>query len=172
MKYNEMGEEILDTTPLEVPVGLKRPPTLHEMIALHVRSAVFAQKVSDMGLETEEEANDFEVDGDDLEELPVTPHEIAAQVGDDVRSHIETRKLDRRRKKEDDDRTVNHDRIKESGDVQQRRTGNDREGVGDGGEKRGSSGREGRSAGDGGGRVSEVSRRGDRVVSQGGDANG
>lgn len=172
MQYDEFGRELPDDTPIEVPVGLKRPPTLHEMIAMHVRGAMFQQKVQEAGFESEEEANDFEVDGDDLEELPMTPHEIAAQVGDDLGSHIKTKKVDRSRRMRHDDPTVNRDRIKESQDVHERRTGDDREGVGNGGEKRGASGGERRSAGDGGGRVSEVSGRGDRAVSKGGDADG
>lgn len=97
-KYNESGEEMANGDPIEMPIGLKRPPSLHETIAMHVRSAMFAREMSEQGFETEEEANDFDVDGDDEpDELPITPYEQAAYVGDDVRSHIKTRKLDKRR---------------------------------------------------------------------------
>lgn len=84
MKYDELGRELPDDTPVEAPVGLKRPPTLHEMIAMHVRSAVFAQRAAQVGMETEEEANDFDLDGDDDEELPVTPYEMKVMVEEDV----------------------------------------------------------------------------------------
>lgn len=84
MKYDQHGRELPDDTPVEAPVGLKRPPTLHEMIAMHVRSAVFAQRAGEAGMETEEEANDFDLDGDDDEELPVTPYEMKVMVEEDV----------------------------------------------------------------------------------------
>lgn len=169
MKYNEKGEELPDSTKIEVPLHLKREPPMHELIKQFVRRELSAHAEA-QGMETFEEANDFGDESDD--ELPMTPYEVQVLVDEDVVSHVEREALDKRRLKEENDRTVNRDRTKESDDVQQRRTGDDRQGVGNGGEKRRSVGGEGRSAGNGGGGVSEVSRRGDRAVAESGDGDG
>lgn len=58
------GPDPLDRTPLEIPAGAIRPPTLEEQIAkfLHMER----QRESDMEFESFEEANDFDADDDDL----------------------------------------------------------------------------------------------------------
>lgn len=56
-----------------LPVGTKRPETLAEQVARLVRHSEFARMVNARGLETFEEADDFEVD-DDIP-LPDTPWE-------------------------------------------------------------------------------------------------
>lgn len=70
LRHNERGEEILDPTPIQPPLGYKRPPTLSEQI----RAQVVAAKLDELYSmeETQEEADDFEV-GDDF--TPLSPHE-------------------------------------------------------------------------------------------------
>lgn len=62
-KYNERWEEIPDKTPVALPIGYERPEPLQSMIARMMRAAtVHAQKE---GLETFEEADDFDCDDDE-----------------------------------------------------------------------------------------------------------
>lgn len=70
IRHNEEGEELLDTTKRQPPLGHKKTVPLH----LQIRQAVRLQKILDdeaVG-ETMEEAEDFEV-GDDFE--PLSPYE-------------------------------------------------------------------------------------------------
>nr|QJB20011.1 MAG: hypothetical protein [Microvirus sp.] len=63
MGYNKNGEEVLDPTPIEVPIGLKKPMSLQEKMKLMVRQemSVIAQA---NGMESFEEADDFDCDDD------------------------------------------------------------------------------------------------------------
>lgn len=72
-KHDDAGFEIPDPTPVAVPVGFRREPTIQEMIAQFVRSEQLRQHAQQAGFETLEEADDFDVDEDP--EM-VTPHEI------------------------------------------------------------------------------------------------
>lgn len=73
-RFNERGQEIPDDTPLAIPLGMKKPESLVEMMRRLIRSDVsrFAQ---DQGEETFEEANDFDVEEDDAE-LHSSPYEL------------------------------------------------------------------------------------------------
>lgn len=71
-KLNENGHEILDPTPMAIPIGFKRPETLAEQIKRMVRSERLAQEAEAQGYETWEEADDFDVD-DDFD--PSSPYE-------------------------------------------------------------------------------------------------
>lgn len=71
MKYNDRGQEMPDPTPVSLPVGGRRPETLEGMIARLVRGRVSEMAAKD-GLETFEEANDFEIESDDE---PLTAYE-------------------------------------------------------------------------------------------------
>jgi len=64
--------EILDPTPLALPVGLKQPPTLQEQIRRMIRSEELRRAAEAAGHETFEESDDFEV-GDDYD--PKSPYE-------------------------------------------------------------------------------------------------
>lgn len=66
--------EKLDTTPIEMPLGMRRPRPLTEVMAEMIRNHVLDQK-SSAEFETWEEANDFEAD--DLELLDFTKYELA-----------------------------------------------------------------------------------------------
>lgn len=61
-----------DPTPVAIPAGFRRPPTLAEQVARLVRSERFNQQAREAGFETFEEADDFDV-GDDID--PATPYE-------------------------------------------------------------------------------------------------
>lgn len=87
MKYNEKGQELPDDTPLEIPAGFKRPETLHEMMKRYVRSEQFRQAADAAGVDTEEEANDFEVEDeeDDRMNRYMTQHEYSAMAAEEYR---------------------------------------------------------------------------------------
>lgn len=70
---DEQGRELPDPTPLEVPVGFKRPETLAEQVRRLVRSEHFNAEREALGEETFDEADDFDVD-DDFD--PSTPYEV------------------------------------------------------------------------------------------------
>lgn len=71
-KHNERGEEIIDPTPMQPPLGYKKSLSLSEQIAQQVRIA-HLKILEDSAIdETEDDADDFEV-GDDFE--PLSPHE-------------------------------------------------------------------------------------------------
>lgn len=65
------GHEILDQTPLSLPVGFKRPETLAEQVQRLVRTSV-SREAAAAGAETFEEAEDFDVD-DEVD--PTSPYE-------------------------------------------------------------------------------------------------
>lgn len=69
-KFNEKGEELMDPTPMALPVGYKRPPSIQEQIARYIRQSEMLAKQN--GQETFEEADDFDV-GDDFD--PYSPYE-------------------------------------------------------------------------------------------------
>ncbi|AXL15460.1 hypothetical protein [Microviridae sp.] len=62
----------LDPTPMELPAGYATPRPLAEVIAGMVRQAVEAEKGEEF--ETPEEADDFDMDDDDL--LDMSPYEL------------------------------------------------------------------------------------------------
>lgn len=67
------GKEYPDQTPVEWPLGLSRPMSLHDEIKMYIR-AEYSKFAQDAGYESFEEADDFEVD-DDEGEL-VSPYEM------------------------------------------------------------------------------------------------
>lgn len=63
--YDSFGREVLDPTPLEMPLHFSRPPTIQETIRQVMRSERFAQDISAAGYDTPEEADDFFDENDD-----------------------------------------------------------------------------------------------------------
>lgn len=61
-RYNEKGQEIPDPRPIEVPLGLRRPKDIHEMIHDALRGERMRIAAERAGVESFEEANDFELD--------------------------------------------------------------------------------------------------------------
>lgn len=74
MRYNALGQELPDDTPLEVPSGMRRPLTLQEQIQNAVRGALSAAAARQES-ETFDEANDFEVEDEEWEDM-ITAHEF------------------------------------------------------------------------------------------------
>lgn len=72
MALNEKGHEVLDDTPVAMPVGFKRPQSMTDMIRQYVRTEL-SKQASEQGNETWEEADDFDV-GDDYD--PKSPWEL------------------------------------------------------------------------------------------------
>lgn len=68
----ESGRELNDPTPVSPPLNYKRAPSLAEQIREMVRSEALAQALRSQGVETFEEADDFDV-GDDFD--PSSPYE-------------------------------------------------------------------------------------------------
>ena len=67
-------QQKLDTTPVEMPLGYRTPTPLQDLIASMVREAVALETGEDF--ETPEEADDFEVEDEEL--LDLSPYEITA----------------------------------------------------------------------------------------------
>jgi len=65
--------EKLDPTPVALPVGMKKPESIAEMVQRLVRSSELRRYAESKGAETFEEAEDFDV-GDDID--PSTPYEL------------------------------------------------------------------------------------------------
>lgn len=72
MALNERGHEILDDTPVAIPMRFTRPPTQLDEMRRLLRLA--SQEASDHGMETFEEADDFDI-GDDYD--PQSPWELS-----------------------------------------------------------------------------------------------
>jgi len=71
-KLTKRGKEIVDGTPLQPPLGYKKQESLHEQIRRMVVSEQLRLAAEQAGMETFEEADDFDV-GDDLD--PTSPFE-------------------------------------------------------------------------------------------------
>lgn len=61
---NEKGHEVLDPTPMTLPIGATRPESLQDQIARMVRSAFMLQRQAE-GFESPDEADDFNVEDDE-----------------------------------------------------------------------------------------------------------
>lgn len=76
-RWETRDQEVPDPTPIELPGGIEKPPTLRELVAQYVRD--FGQVMhTTHGAGTEEEENDFELDDDDDVDL-ASPHELRFQ---------------------------------------------------------------------------------------------
>lgn len=71
-RLNDRGRELLDSTPMAPPVGYKPQPSMVEIIRAQIVSEKLAREAEELGLETFEEADDFDVE-DDYD--PSTPYE-------------------------------------------------------------------------------------------------
>lgn len=99
-KLDKQGREILDLTPVSIPVAYTRPLSLQEQIKRMVRSEEFMRQADAAGVETFDEADDFDV-GDDFD--PSSPYELEfdPDLGREV-SKEEKRVLDEARREFDD----------------------------------------------------------------------
>lgn len=63
MPHDSRGREIPDPIPVEVPIQWRRPPTIQEQIKQMVRREL-SQSAAAQGLETFEDADDFDIPDD------------------------------------------------------------------------------------------------------------
>lgn len=82
MRYDEEGRELPDDTPVEVPLKFRRAIPEHERIKEYVRTEL-SRQAAEVGDETFEEANDFDVD-DDMFEVPHSVHQLTEADEDDM----------------------------------------------------------------------------------------
>lgn len=78
MPLNARGQEIPDPTPIEIPSGLRRPPSIHDEMKRFIRMELSRQQ-SEAGLESFEEADDFDLDESEIDDIP-TPYMVADYV--------------------------------------------------------------------------------------------
>lgn len=135
MKYDIRGREIPDDTPVEMPIGYKRPPSLVEVIQRLIKTEVSRQAVED-GEESFEEADDFDCGDDDP--LPASMHELS-----DLEESASVQAY-QPRKEQDNGKSVEQERT--AGD----RRSDDEVGRGEADQGAGSSGPAGKSAEDAG----------------------
>lgn len=79
--HDELGRELPDDTPLELPVGAKRPESMAEMIQRMVRTQLSQHAVS-QGMESIDEANDFDVE-EEGPDIGMTEHERFAEMAEE-----------------------------------------------------------------------------------------
>lgn len=70
---DEFGRELVDPTPMAPPVGFKAQPSMFETMRAMVRSASLAAAAAAEGMDSFEDANDFDVPDDDFD--PRSPWE-------------------------------------------------------------------------------------------------
>lgn len=76
-RFDEQGRQLPDPRPVEWPTELKRPRSLQEEIQRFVRQEL-SRAADEAGLETFEEADDFDV-AEDPDLLGVTPYELSEE---------------------------------------------------------------------------------------------
>lgn len=72
-RLNELGQEVPDPTPVEMPAGFKHPESLESQIRRLVRGAM-SDASEQAGFESFDDADDFEIEDDDID--PATPYEM------------------------------------------------------------------------------------------------
>lgn len=72
VRVAEGEPDFFDPTPVAPPIGWHKQPSMHDIIAAQVRQALLDREVEAQGMETWEEADDFDVDDDPF---PQSPHE-------------------------------------------------------------------------------------------------
>lgn len=78
-RYGRDEHEVLDPTPLEMPIGYGRPTPIHDLIASMVRQELANEKNEEF--ETIEENDDFEEEDPALLDLsPYTLRELADEI--------------------------------------------------------------------------------------------
>lgn len=80
---DQEGREVVDPNPMEVPLGMKRPPTLEEQVKRLIRTSM-SEYAAMHGAETFEESEDFDIDEPDE---PFSPHEVELFNGMEVTPH-------------------------------------------------------------------------------------
>lgn len=81
-RLDKDGNEILDNTPVAIPAGYRKPPTLQEQIRMLLRHERYQQAVESGEIESIEEADDFETGDPDDNDSFSTPYEMQADMVD------------------------------------------------------------------------------------------
>lgn len=69
MAHDQKGREIPDPRPMEMPLGMSKPESMEDMIRRFVRQEA-SRAASAEGMETFEEADDFDIDDDEPDAYP------------------------------------------------------------------------------------------------------
>lgn len=80
-RHDINGRELLDPVPMSPPVGYKKQPSMFDTIRGMVRSARLAEEAEAAGMETFEEADDFDIEDDPPD--PSTPYETRFDPAED-----------------------------------------------------------------------------------------
>lgn len=112
MKFDNQGRELPDGTPLEVPLRFRTPETTDERITRMISTAMSNYAV-EAGAESIDEANDFDIEGDDPDDT-FTQHEelaMALELPDGYgRDATPDPRYERRRKAQGDRGSTNYSR--------------------------------------------------------------
>lgn len=73
MVQDEFGREVLDNTPMAPPIGYKKQPSMVEIVRDMVRSERLRVEAAEMGRESFEDADDFDIPDDPVD--PSSPFE-------------------------------------------------------------------------------------------------
>lgn len=76
--FDSLGREIPDPTPLELSPGQARPETIQEMMQRLIRTHL-SQAAQDAGEESFEEANDFDIEDEDFDDVLTTYEEMGQE---------------------------------------------------------------------------------------------
>lgn len=93
-RFDEQWREIPDDTPVEIPVKLRQPRSMQEMVAMYVANAMALERRMSGDEEDAEVAEDLEVDEDGDGEI-LTPYELHAMAADVEREHRRKEWLDK-----------------------------------------------------------------------------
>lgn len=77
-RFDEQWREIPDDRPVEVPVGMQRPKSMQEMVAMYVANAMALQRKMSGEEEGADVAEDLEVEDEEGDEEILTPYELHA----------------------------------------------------------------------------------------------
>lgn len=72
-RLNEKGQEVLDDTPVTLPVRYQRGENITERVQRMVEETL-SRRAAEQGLESVDEANDFDIPGEDY--FPTSEHEV------------------------------------------------------------------------------------------------
>jgi len=80
IQFDSMGREIPDPTPMELAPGLVRPESLQSMMQRMIRQQL-SQYAVDQGEESFDEANDFEIEDEDFDDITTKYEEMGVEPG-------------------------------------------------------------------------------------------
>lgn len=81
-KFDEQWREIPDDTPIEIPVRMRQPKSMQDMVSMYVHQAMKLQERMSAEAEALEEAEDLGEEGEEGDEIltPYELHDMAAEV--------------------------------------------------------------------------------------------